>query len=1599
VEVSESNVDDDGEEARQTSATGGNAGKRGDRYEIRWAIVRGVVPILVGDAISTTMEPPGGLGDGIEFSVERDSYREVHQAKREHARSQWTIHALITDRVLDRLGQQLNDPDTHAVFVSGTGADDLKNLARRARLPDAVAWRNDLTKPQSARADELIDHWKVDDATAWSRLSRLTVETVSHESLEVHVKTVVSMLVKGSEDSAVELLSGYLSDELNRPLGQDELWTLLRNGGHPPRDGQEDRALSERLRLLTERYVTGVEVTRPAILPFLERPEIESALDALRDTSGPRSVAVVGAAGSGKSSVVAAVVGRLRSTGTLVAPIRLDQLVPTLTADALGNEEVVDLGGSIAKVLGRAAGGESAVLVLDQLDALSAVSGRGEVIVDGVRETLYQARALPNVSVLVACRAHDLQHDRNLRALLAAVEDPQADGKRQTTEIPVGDLDDPQLDAQLGALGVAPGDVHQRLRGLLKNFFNLSLLALMVEDRREKGEAFELSILNSRLDLLREVDRRFSSRIRKLTGATTYGAIVQKLAMEMSDAGNLSLPESTTLADQLDVLDALRTVGVLVADGGRLRFFHQSYFEYAFAQGHLGQGLTAMDLVRGDLQDIMRRGQVRSVLALERDSDFGAYMEDIRSLLFEQGVRIHIQATVLNFLGDLSEMEGAEVEILREVSSAIGHPLRERAMWTLARPGVARFLARESILDRIGGDLFRKLADHGGPAVLPWLDASPDELVWILANVARTCPDEVAVAIKELASSIDAAPTAVPGILRMIFVEGEPTDLGMTSAFVDVMDSLRRGVEGTATPELPAPLSGAIASAFSQDAVHALHTLAVRTPAGAVMGFGSWLALADAVGSRSGEGSALSSRNYLLPDSLRGLDTLECMVQGASQQFVELMMPRLLAAMQAEGSGSKFSPAGGGAGRLLRDLAWPHGGPYLDRTRDEVISAVMRSLALEWTRDTGFVESVLDSLTQTDFFTAHIMAASVMAESPARMVPRALAWARQPEVRGLPYAGSAGWSWGRVLARAVEVGTPEERAAATELILEPYRDVDLGVVPAAGPYSDQEQVALQRAYEQHGAAGLVLRAWQERPEDTPDELIARWSNLEERFGPIHESPGGHLLPLMPTEGGISNDVAQRMSDEEWLAQLQPASPGSSEVLAPTAAEFEIGAQLQQRAREEPGRFAQLLTRFTGDQAARFSASVLTGLSQSQIDLDEPAFADVLSGIRSVWASGNRHAMEVCQVVGRLSMRHELPPDIVDMVVWTVTEAEDPPGDDVAATLVEEGQDLNYQGINCERGFGVAVTARLLGSAHGASYIEALGPALEVVPDDPSEQVRMYLPSALLRFSAFDATRTVEILERWLERATDRGLIAVELPNLTYWAGSHDPALAIRVARRMVDSDDETTRATGGNLATVLAWREQSGAVAAGGAIELLEGCLNDNEARAGAALALGDLVDRLDDDLSGAPTSVGWSLLLRLLDDDDEKVRSNVARFVHNLDRQLEVYSTLLKALANLSHLDEVVSGVLSTLKNRGDELPDTLLDLLERWLPTQGQELGNPATAAYGTGMYVTELVLDLHAQSARGSETRGRCLDIIDRLIELGALDVLGHLDQVEE
>ena len=84
-------------------------------------------------------------------------------------------------------------------------------------------------------------------------------------------------------------------------------------------------------------------------------------------------------------------------------------------ADLLGRE--LGLSASPATVLLQSAEGKNCVLIVDQLDAISTVSGRKTNTWSAFEELRRQTEDCPGMKLVVACRDFDLEQDQRLRPL------------------------------------------------------------------------------------------------------------------------------------------------------------------------------------------------------------------------------------------------------------------------------------------------------------------------------------------------------------------------------------------------------------------------------------------------------------------------------------------------------------------------------------------------------------------------------------------------------------------------------------------------------------------------------------------------------------------------------------------------------------------------------------------------------------------------------------------------------------------------------------------------------------------------------------------------------------------------------------------------------------------------------------------------------------------------------------------------------------------------------------------------------------------------------------------------------------------------------
>jgi hypothetical protein len=406
---------------------GGEAGKLGNRYEGIW-IGDNLLDLITGSALAI-----GDEAVGIEFSKTLlDSTVEYHSVKRQTTGTTWSLFDLTaadkkTGRSIlgDLLDRQKASPRNKAVFVSATAANELNELCERAsrsRDQSGFTQQLDTSAPLRNKFDDYVEPLSLKlGVNAFDMLKRLEVVGITESQLVRQTEFKIRLLFYRPDGTTVDptavrlLLPEIANDKLGQALEKQTVLAELERHGYYQRDWAVDQGVRDAVATLNGNYLRYVEgeLINGAEIP---RPEAKSAAEQLKGGSATRCIAITGSAGSGKSCSLAQIAVFLREQNIPFLALRLDIQTDVLTTDALGKQLGLPI--SPVGVLAAITNGADCVLVIDQLDALSFASGRNPQLWNVFQELLWEVEKYPNMRVLIACRAFDVENDSRLRRLI-----------------------------------------------------------------------------------------------------------------------------------------------------------------------------------------------------------------------------------------------------------------------------------------------------------------------------------------------------------------------------------------------------------------------------------------------------------------------------------------------------------------------------------------------------------------------------------------------------------------------------------------------------------------------------------------------------------------------------------------------------------------------------------------------------------------------------------------------------------------------------------------------------------------------------------------------------------------------------------------------------------------------------------------------------------------------------------------------------------------------------------------------------------------------------------------------------------------------------
>ena len=1261
---------------------GGASEKFGNRYEGRWT-VSCLLDVMDEKADSIRLEPPGTEGQGFEFWITKHGTREYHQVKRQNSSGHWTLHRLASEGVLSNFIERLQDPSVHCVFASIDSAGQLNELSDRARrlssweeydeeFLNANQWKNNFDRVRNSVPD-------LQEQEIYERLKRVYIRTIDESFLLTTIESLASALVDADAATVVDVLAELVSERIHEELTAHDIWKHLGSRGFSRRHWDNDPHVLSAISDANSRYLNLLrdQAIDRNVLP---RREVQTVLGRLKESSPRSGVLLTGEAGIGKSGVMLQVVEELIDAGAPVVAFRADRLDPTQLPDEVGKQ--IGLPGSPANVLAAVAHGRHCVLVIDQLDALSLASGRNTALFDCVYEILRQAQAHPNVRILLACRKFDLDNDHRLRRFT------DSDGVAET--LGVERLTHETVHEVVARFGLDANSLSFKQLDLLTLPLHLKLLSELVTDVEIRRLNFKTS-----QDLYERFWEYKQQVIRERLGhSAQWTQVVYSLCDYMHEHQILSAPE-VILEEWSRDTNAMVSENVLVLENKRYSFFHEGFFDYAFARRFAGSSQSLLDLLVNGEQHLFRRAQVRQILLYLRDTEFDRYIANLKEVLASPNVRFHIKQMVLALLADLLEPVNEEWDVVSCFAEGDFNDAVTRQAWMIVRrPAWFR------LVDSLG--LVRQWLDDAD-------DAFVDHTVLLLSIIQWDLPDRVA----ELVESYINRSDRWNAHLSDLAMRG---DWSQGRRFLELM--LRLIDEGVLDN-----MKGLIG--MNSDLWRHLYRLAERQPAWGCEVVGHYLNRRRKLSLSAGQSNPFAAS---IPKGRADEDTLNKLASNSAESFIREVMPFIQAVIE--------DCASEGQGELLLDPIWSYR-PFQSGYTVEyaLLMAVEVALSKLATRYPKIYQLVIEPIRDSPYETIQYLLIRSLAANPEFFANEAVEHLCSKSGRlKIGYSADTHWAT-RQLIESVSPYCANERLQQLEVLLLKY-------------YPEWEKSVQGRPVYGYSQFTLLTGITATR---RSQETNKRLEELRRKFRILEpDALRPNKAEWVPSP--IPEQSAKRMSDDQWLSAIRQHDGEGLTVGQGghfVGGAYELSRVLENQVKQEPKRFAELLLDFPDDANISYFKAVLRGISYGNLDTE--TVVRVCERCHQI--EGKPLGREICDPIAG-SARDNVPEKALDLVAWYATESPGPQRESwrtqVAHRITSReeyyyGGDILTNGINTARGKAAHAVARLIeGDRQRIVYFQ---PALDKMVRDPSIAVRSCVVETLIAVMRFDRGLAVELFKK------------------------------------------------------------------------------------------------------------------------------------------------------------------------------------------------------------------------------------------------------------
>jgi len=1323
---------------------GGASDKYGNRYEGKWTVYC-LAQLMAEEAVSIQLEPPGEEGVGCEFCLKKGEITEYHQVKRQHAKpGGWDTAELFSNKVLKNAFEKTIGKKDKFIFISTDSVGLLDELVDAAIKTDSLdKFCNDFLTSNDKKAewDKIIKGWqpfilekyslasdfpkeekdKIIQAIAYDHLKRIEIRTIDEESLKEKAETKLRTLFKCSCESVRHSLADYALENIHELLFADDLWTGMIRLGYLRVDYSKDKSVLASIDDCNKRYESLINPIFGNI--SISRDETDLIKNILLGEGPKRSVLVSGKAGIGKTFVLGETIKDIVSLRIPHLYFRIDRLNPTDLPENIGHQ--LNLPSSPVEVLGNIAKSRQSILIIDQLDAVSTASGRNPEFFFCVNEIIRQVEYYPNMRLLMACRSFDLEKDNRLRELISDK------GPAQQVDVKLFSTDN--VKSTLVKLEFSPSDFTEKQIELLRLPLNLSIFAQMKYRPQKAVNAFSTST-----DLFKDYWEFKEQAVRKRTGvsASQWTNVIDKLCGVMTENQTLSVHENVVLDDFQETVRAMESENVLVLNDKKISFFHESFFDYAFARRFVANEKDIIEYLKVSGQHLFKRAPLRQVLFHKYDYDHLEFVSDIRCILNDPDIRFHIKKCALELLGQLDYANEEQWNLLKEyIEDSKTILFREVFLVFIRSSSWFKFLYEKKILSE-------------------WMNTANEDVhkqsLFIINNQIKYYPKE---SVELLIPYIGKSPEWNQKISDIISHHALPVDRVVFELFINLLEI------------------GTIDLNNAHTFWSCIYELSKKKPSWGAEALGIYLKkiLAKTCVDKI-------EHKFLNHDGTGEHEILE-IARNAPLEYLDNVLPYFLKIVEETAKERD--------GKLKIDKVWCFRF-YREKDpislEDAILLGLEKALRILSEKNPLHFAKHFDKLSlYGNYDSVNFLLIRALTVSAPQFADHAVKYILENPQR-LESAWSGGGSGDFSHWAAYELIKHISQLCSNELYLQ-LENCLLSYYPK---WELSENGYKSRGYWQC----IVLPALDSN--HRTEKVKARIGEWQRKY------PGAVITP--PVESGairvpspIPEDKASKMTDSQWIKAIERYDDEERHEWG-KGGPGQLSEVLEAETKKNPSRFAKLAFVFDESVHPYYFQAVLRGLRESEV-CSEMAFG-VIRKIHSVKDKpGDRW---ICSFITKFK-DDNIPDDIIHILGWLATRSDNPKENESKVRFKENNDEarqfnLETDAINCVRGCAAESIGSLL--FDHPERLKLFVPYIEIMVNDPSTAVRTTVPNALLALYTHDKAKAVDLFIRLCNINDDYLLATHHVDRFIYYASFCYLDKLKPLLRRMLDSKSSSVRESG-----------------------------------------------------------------------------------------------------------------------------------------------------------------------------------------------------------